>query len=173
MGNLLGSRVSKRGEIKMVNPIEFPVTSANFDTTGLGIMGTVAEGYAICNGNSGTFNGNPYTTLDLRGVAPIGAVNVFSQGAGALPNGVVTNYSVGDVVGEEKHSLTVEEMPPHTHGYANEKVAFNGANEFASGSEGERVSANETTASAGGTAGTVVAHENRQPSKAVLYLQVV
>lgn len=38
----------------------------------------------------------------------------FPVGPGTFPSGAILN--VGDTGGEEKHSLTLAEMPPHTHG---------------------------------------------------------
>ncbi len=46
-------------------------------------------------------------TADLRGRVAIGE--------GAAPGG--SWHTLGEAAGEEAHTLTVAEMPPHTHGY--------------------------------------------------------
>jgi microcystin-dependent protein len=80
------------------------------------------RGYALCNGqilsiaqNSAlfsllgtTYGGNGVTTFalpDLRGRVPISS----GQGPG------LSNYSLGEVTGVESLTLTVSNMPAHTH----------------------------------------------------------
>ena len=63
-----------------------------YDSTGLGIVGTSYEGWAICNGNNGT--------PDLR--------NRFIVGAGS-------NYAQGASGGNERITLSVDQMPGHNH----------------------------------------------------------
>jgi len=60
---------------------------------------TVPDGWALCDGTHGTPN------LSGR----------FIVGAGQGPG--LSNYAVGGTGGEEKHKLTVEEMPSHRHPY--------------------------------------------------------
>ena len=61
----------------------------------------LAPGWSLCDG--GTYNG--YTTPDLRGRFVLGAGN---------GNGL-TSRTVGVVGGEENHTLSIDEMPQHSH----------------------------------------------------------
>ena len=61
-----------------------------------GSANDIPEGWALCNGQNGT--------PDLRGRFVLGAVE---------ETGV--KYSVGNTGGEETHTLTVDEMPSHSH----------------------------------------------------------
>jgi len=62
-----------------------------------GSIGSIPSGWALCNG--GTVNG--HTTPNL--------LNRFVLGAGS-------SYSVGSTGGETSHTLTINEMPTHSHG---------------------------------------------------------
>jgi microcystin-dependent protein len=59
---------------------------------------SIPQGWTLCDGT----NGSP----DLRGRFIVGT----GQGAG------LTNRKLGDVGGEENHTLTISEMPAHSHG---------------------------------------------------------
>lgn len=80
------------------------------------------KGWALCNGQllsiaqnqslyallGTTYGGNGQTTFglpDLRGRVPISA----GQGPG------LSNYNLGQLGGEETHTLTLNEIPSHTH----------------------------------------------------------
>lgn len=100
----------------------------------------------------------------------------FPLGVGALPSGTVIN--VGTTGGEEKHSLTEQEMPPHTHDFT--VIAQNSA---ASGSGaitgGDNNNPNDgefhgTTENAGGDSATppvVVAHNTMPPYYGVYFIE--
>jgi len=68
----------------------------HFGPGGLGLPGTEAEGWALCNGNNGTPN--------MEGM--------FLEGAKS--DGVNTQ-SAGLSGGNNKHTFTIQEMPPHNH----------------------------------------------------------
>jgi hypothetical protein len=77
--------------------IMYSGTYANlFDGSGLGMAGTPVEGWAICNGKNGTPN----------------LLSQFIVGAG--PNSSYGNNS-GATGGSVMHTLTVDQMPSHTH----------------------------------------------------------
>lgn len=149
--------------------------------------GTFApKGWAFCDGsllpistNSALFSilgtqygGNGTTVFalpDLRGRVPIG------QGNGPGLSG----YVIGQVGGQETHTLTVNEIPAHTHPFtvavANEATTPQtrpGGNILGPGQVYEPVSAADatlggvTSSSAGGN----VPHENRQPYIALNYI---
>ena len=84
-------------------------TTANYTATGLGIG--PARGWAICNGNHGT--------VDLRGRFRM-SENQIGSGA---PD-INAAYLFGTKGGEENHTLTIGEMPLHTHG--GDAAKFNG-----------------------------------------------
>lgn len=156
IASLLGSRIAQKGSILEVHGWELTW----FDSTGLGLTGTRASGYAICNGNN--------DTPDKRGVTAVGAVNVPSNGAGGLPVGVVTNHNVGDVFGSEKVVLSVPQLPNHTHNMGTQQFgvdAMGDTNLIRSAGTG---AASPTSGTGGGEA-----HENMQPSRAALFVMVL
>jgi len=116
--------------------IEMDVTTQyitdNFDSTGLGI--NLCEGFAICNGNNGTKNRDGRTGIAYG-----------------------TNYSfVGFVGGEATHTLTIPELPSHTHDFIS--YIQSGSN---SGSGGEAAGYFSTIPTA--PTGSGVSHNNMQP----------
>lgn len=154
----LGARIAQPGSVLEVHNWELTW----FDSTGLGLNGTRAEGYAICNG----LNGTP----DKRGVTAVGAVDVPSNGAGSLPVGVESNYAVGDIFGEEKHQLTEAELAAHQHDYEGTDLEFTaGAGEIQNGDGHTRSYPTKTSQPTGGD----TPHENRQPSRGTLFVMVL
>jgi microcystin-dependent protein len=154
----LSSRLMRVGSIFI-----WQGTLDNFNNTGLGLANTAAAGLAICNGNNGT--------PDMRGLAAIGAINTGKNtGAPSLPVGVVSNYAVGDVVGVESVQLEVNQIPQHNHSYTDTRPVFvAGASPLQNGTGHVNTPNNTTTGNTGGGD----AHENRQPSMAVLWVMVV
>lgn len=102
-----------------------------------GAIVDIPLGWALCDGNNGTPN------LKDR----------FVIGAG--------NLAVGATGGEATHTLTVDEMPAHTH----DTKTANNTGQGGSGSHAANMYAT-TTGSAGGGA----AHENRPPYYALAYI---
>lgn len=185
----LGSRLMRVGSVFI-----WDESLDHFDTTGLGIAGSPAEGLAICNGLNGT--------KDMRGLTAVGAVEVPSAGAGSLPSGVVTNYVVDAVFGLELVTLSQAQIPSHKHavigntasdGAHTHRLRYNQA-ERGGGSTGTGILSG-TSADLGNTRDDAVvdvnsahqhainletsnvgggeSHENRQPSRAVVYVKVV
>jgi microcystin-dependent protein len=107
--------------------------------------------YGVGDGST-TFN-----LPDLRGRSSIGPDNM-GTGAGAA-NRVATNNARGNVGGEEKHTLTVGEMPTHSHtgstGNDTPDHSHSGSTST-DGSHQHGVSANITASKWGSAAGNVV-----------------
>ena len=80
-------------------------------------------------------------------------------GAGTADSGTV--YNAGDTGGEEKHKLTVEEMPAHSHGIHWHAMAMGGNSAYAAGNGYNPV--NDVT----DTTGSDLPHNNMQPYVAV------
>lgn len=87
---------------------------SNFDGAGVGISSLGFDKIYICNGANGT--------PDLRGRVVVGAVRSV-PGGGALDaavdpavNSNNPNWGLGDKAGANFHTLTIPEMPTHSHG---------------------------------------------------------
>lgn len=135
----------------------------NFDDTGLGVNGEFI-GWAICNGGNGT--------IDMRGMTPIGAVNLANNipvpddGATQLDADAEANATkLYDITGESKHTLTVDEMPAHSHTVSPTASVQDGVNGLVDGAP-DGGSAGTNTSSVGGGK----AHNNRQRSISVVWI---
>lgn len=119
--------------------------NANFDNTGLGI--NEREGWAICNGNNGTRNRGGLTSVAFD------ASKVYAN-------------ELGKVGGEEKHQLTVPELPKHKHRLDKENVG-GGVGEVADAKDSGSQGPGGYTAEEGGDE----AHNNMQPYIVTLVIQ--
>ncbi len=132
------------------------------------------------------------------GVAPVGAIILWSGSAGDIPSdwalcngqtkyghqtpdlrnrfvvGAGGEYSVGDTGGEKSHTLSEREMPSHRHSYQFKGADLNGSwdgdNYFYDASE--HYSGNGNTKYTDYTGGGE-AHENRPPYYALCYIMRV
>lgn len=116
-------------------------TSAN----GLGLVGELWEGWAIINGNNGTPN------ADGRALIAYGA---------EYP-------TIGEFLGEEKHLLSIDEMPAHNHGLSNVKK-YNDT--FGTNGLYDRSQTGTPSGLVTDNAGGGQAHNNMQPSMVVLMI---
>lgn len=99
-----------------MTPYYGPMT--NFSIDGLGISGSIMDGWAICNG----LNGTP----DMRGMIPIGATNVPDSGAPSFFGGVQQATNVGQKVGADTLQLNADHLPEHTHQMDDGNVEYSG-----------------------------------------------
>jgi len=100
-----------------------------------------------------------FNVPDLRGRFALGVTN----DANDAPNERVINVDLGDVGGEEKHTLTEDEMPAHTHDYTRYNVLW--------GDQGTGTIRwiNTSTQVTGATGGDQ-AHDTVPPYQAVNYI---
>lgn len=156
----LKGRVVPKGSI-----LPYFGTMANFDATGLGLVGTVSEGWAICNGLNGT--------LDMRGMVPMGATNVPSSGAPGLYIGVADGpTNAGDAVGDDGAVIAANNLPAHTHPYSDSYVTWPGGSGVSGGG-----SYSPTNVNASGVSGPNATANDpisvRQSSRALVFIQNV
>ena len=139
MAHALRGQVHEVGEVKWGG-----LLSANYDPAGLGLPGTPAWGWALCNGQPGRY--------DLRGAFV----------AGYAPER--TDYAaVGKTGGKQDVALTVNEMPNHSHdsnnlimdSRGNGEATFRAAYTASTSAKGKNIKTE--------TAGSGGAHENRPP----------
>ena len=132
-----------RASVRNLNEVQSvaSITVADYDATGLGKPGTEAWGWGLCNGQ-----GN---RADLRG-----------QFVAGLDPTRADYDTVGKQGGEERHTLTVAEMPAHRHGYSDRyTVEENTVDAGSNRRRNQDRTENKQTDSTGGDQG----HENRPP----------
>jgi microcystin-dependent protein len=145
------------------------------------------EGWAFCDGSLMSIAQNPAlfdligTTYGGDGIATFALPDLRGRAVvlqGQAPG--LSNYVIGEVVGEETHALTVSGMPSHTHalGAAATGTAANpGTNEVIGtppGTDGTYAGASNPlvalASNSVGAAGAGVPHENRQPFLSLNYI---
>ena len=136
----LRNQLHEPGEVKWGRPV-----LAHYDATGLGLPGTAAWGWALCNGANGT--------ADLRGQFVVGQ------------DPDRADYdTLGKTGGEETHMLSLAEIPTHGHGMgtaASDNTGSTGSGDtYAKSSGGNKgLDQNRRTTDSGGNQ----PHENRPP----------
>ena len=121
-----------------------------------GSVNKIPHGWALCDGK--VYNARQ--TPDLR--------DRFIVGVGG-------DYSVGDAGGEAQHTLTVSEIPSHSHGISAITVGF----ALRYNDTAEAIAPNDSDKNNGGKAlsqnvsGGSQAHENRPPYYALCYIMRV
>ncbi len=115
-----------------------------------GSVASIPSGWVLCDGNN--------NTPDLR--------NRFVVGAGTGGN-----YSPGDRGGADSVTLTIDQIPAHSHVYQNQVAVVN-ANErpWPANNNDCRLDDANTSSTGGDSNGNTVAHENRPPYHALCYI---
>jgi microcystin-dependent protein len=169
-----------------------------------GTISSIPNGWVLCDGNNGT--------IDLRGKFILGGIKSISSSTSALAsssssssssstsqnntyknttasNGLTIRY-VGEQGGEEKHKITIDELPKHTHqllygvnirssgikgqdqyggtssnSYLHDGLEYTGVNNNNPSSQCN--GSNNTTCSPG------LAHENMPPYYALFFIQKI
>jgi len=111
-----GGTPSTQYNLRMVPncPIPYIGPLSNFDNTGAGLSAFNFDKVYLMNGLNGT--------QDWRGRSPIGAINNVPGGTldaavdPSLPANAGLNYSLNTKVGASSVTLSVNQMPAHTHG---------------------------------------------------------
>ena len=109
-----------------------------------GAANAIPTGYVLCNGSN--------NTPDLR--------NRFIVGAGS------PDYSPGDTGGADSVTLTVDQIPAHTHTYIDQYVVINNGYRPWPANNNDCAARNVNSGSAGGGQ----SHENRPPYYALCYI---
>lgn len=125
-----------------------PVTTSEFDVSGLGIVDNVI-GWAICNGNN--------TTPNLKGKFVVGYD----------PDDADYN-AIGDIGGAKTVTLDITQIPSHVHPTTAIISAGGPANDGF-----EHVNTGTTAIENTNAAGGGLSHENRPPFYTVLYIKKI
>jgi hypothetical protein len=164
-------------------PVPYIGSLSNFDNTGKGLGQYV--GWYMMNGLNGT--------QDWRGRKVVGAVRNVPGGAldadiNPSIQGSAVNYGQGDKFGKPFHLLSITELPPHTHGVNDSGHSHGLSNSYtldpsdnfggAANNGGmipilvtapQRTQPNTTGITLQSTGGGL-AHENRDPSVAAVWI---
>jgi microcystin-dependent protein len=129
-----------------------------------GSPSAVPAGWALCDGNNGT--------PDLRGRFIVGASKIPDNTIIDGTDPALSQYGWKYMSGEEKHTLTISEMPSHDHAHGDYRMLrYNG--EGTDSSSGDNSSGEPNIHHAGASPlanGGGLPHENRPPYYALAYI---
>jgi hypothetical protein len=166
---------------------EYYGSMANFDSTGKGLSSVGFDKVYVCNGSNGTPDKRGRVAVGAIQGVPAGTVALDSAVDPSLPANAGTNYSIKQKFGQSFTTLSVAQMPAHTHtatdsGHvhglnASTNVSLLGIGAVAGTDPGGVKSAgssatgfaNITISSTGNSS----AHENRQPSIGAYYIMYI
>lgn len=123
--------------------------------------------FALIGTTYGSVSGTTFSLPDLRGRVPVGRdTSAITGDAGRI--GASWADNLGQSGGTDTVTLTVSEIPSHTHQYTDIRFGtYNGTNQdMASGTAGSAINNGYTTASTGGG----LPHNNVQPSITLNYI---
>jgi len=177
-----GPTTSTQYKLRMVPnaPIPYIGSLSNFDNTGKGLAAFNFEDIYLMNG----LNGTP----DWRGRSPIGAISnvpggtLDSQVDPSLPANAGLNYALNQKVGQPNVTLTLPQMPAHTHnlndpGHRHNVQGYAGVNSagqhIVASVDGNPSGTQTSTSVTGitvGSAGSSQPHTNIHPVIATYYI---
>ena len=134
-----------------------------------GAIGSIPSGWVLCNGSGVLSNGNPVPDLRDRFIVGAGS----SYGIGATGGATTHTHSVS--VNVDNHSLTIAQIPSHSHTVPGSVSSNGGSETFDGNSSG--ASFNMETSSVGSGAGhshnasgSAIASTNMPPYFALAYI---
>jgi hypothetical protein len=125
-----------------------------------GTVVAIPDGWLLCDGRTATLNGSSVTAPDLRGRF------VLSYGQGPLD---FVNTTIGATGGEQKHTLSLAEIPSHSHGIKHgydDKNFNNATNQMSPGDGNANIVDGYPTEAAGGGNG----HNTMPPYYVLCYI---
>lgn len=158
---------------------EYYGSLANFDNTGKGIAVLGFDKVYLCNG--------AYGTPDKRGRVAVGAIrNVpgasLDPAVDPLVNPLNPNWNLNDKGGTNFETLTIPQIPAHTHGITDpgHKHEFEGVVVDGRGGDGSKMSTPATKEGYSATTGITInstgggqPHNNIQPTIAANYIMYI
>ena len=186
---LASASPSTQQNTKMVPYVcyEYYGSMANFDSTGKGLSGVGFDKVYVCNGSNGTPDKRGRVAVGAIQGVPAGTVALDSAVDPSLPANAGTNYSIKQKFGQSYVTLSVAQMPSHTHtatdsGHthgitASTNVSLLGVNAVPGVDPGGIKSGGGTgTGTANitvGATGNSSPHDNRQPSIGAYYIMYI
>ena len=158
--DLVRASVRYVGETLPVGSLGY--SGSDYNTTGLGKPGTPAWGWALANGQNGTD--------DLRGLVVLGH-NPDRSTDGQGYN--ISLTAVGQVGGEEQHTLLASELPAHSHGINDGFMKQHSRPSTVTGASGSGDGASPASGNTQLSTGGGQAHNNMAPFIALPYRQGV